>query len=60
MKYDTKILHGAADRDPYTGALSIPIYPASTYHQKNIDEAPGYVYSRAGNPTRRALEETLA
>jgi cysteine-S-conjugate beta-lyase len=60
MKYDTKILHGAGDRDPYTGALSIPIYPASTYHQKNVDERQEYVYSRGGNPTRRALEETLA
>ncbi|TAL36202.1 MAG: PLP-dependent transferase [Spirochaetes bacterium] len=60
MKYDTKILHGAADRDPFTGALSIPIYPASTYHQKNIDERQQYEYSRSGNPTRRALEEILA
>ncbi len=60
MKYDTKILHGAIDRDPWTGALSIPVYPASTYHQKNVDERQAYVYSRSENPTRRALEETLA
>ncbi len=59
MKYDTKILHGAADRDPYTGALSIPIYPASTYHQKDVDSVQEFEYSRAGNPTRGALEETL-
>jgi cystathionine beta-lyase/cystathionine gamma-synthase len=60
MKYDTKILHGGVDRDPYTGALSIPIYPASTYHQKNIDERQEFDYSRSGNPTRKALEGTLA
>jgi cystathionine beta-lyase/cystathionine gamma-synthase len=60
MKYDTKILHGAADRDPFTGALSIPIYPASTYHQKDINTVQQYLYSRSGNPTRNALEETLA
>jgi cystathionine beta-lyase/cystathionine gamma-synthase len=60
MHFDTKILHGAGDRDPYTGALSIPIYNASTYHQKNIDKRQDFEYSRSGNPTRKALEETLA
>jgi cystathionine beta-lyase/cystathionine gamma-synthase len=60
MKYDTSILHGAADRDPFTGALSIPIYPASTYHQKDVDARQEFEYSRSGNPTRKALEETLA
>jgi hypothetical protein len=33
MHYDTLILHGSGDKDPHTGALSIPIYPASTHHQ---------------------------
>ncbi len=60
MKYATRILHGAGDRDPFTGALSMPIYPASTYHQKDISITQEYDYSRSGNPTRRALEETLA
>jgi len=60
MHYDTKILHGSIDRDPYTGALSIPIYPASTYHQKNIDKSQEFGYSRSGNPTRKALEDILA
>jgi cystathionine beta-lyase len=60
MKYNTKILHGAGDRDPFTGALSIPIYPASTYHQENVNENQEFQYSRSGNPTRKALEETLA
>ncbi|HRZ26923.1 MAG TPA: PLP-dependent transferase [Spirochaetota bacterium] len=60
MKYDTMILHGAADHDAFTGALSIPVYPASTYRQADVDGGQDYYYSRAGNPTRRALEETLA
>jgi cystathionine beta-lyase/cystathionine gamma-synthase len=59
MKYDTSILHGTADRDPFTGALSIPIYPASTYHQADVDASPRWEYSRSGNPTRKALEDTL-
>lgn len=60
MKYSTRILHVGAAKDPYTGALSIPIYPASTYGVKNIDERPEFDYSRGGNPTRKALEDNLA
>ena len=60
MKYNTKILHAAGDKDPFTGALSIPVYPASTYHKKDVNKEQDYEYSRAGNPTRKALEETLA
>jgi cysteine-S-conjugate beta-lyase len=60
MHYDTSILHGAGGKDPITGALSIPIYPASTYHQKDVDTRQEYDYSRSGNPTRKALEDTLA
>ncbi|MBI4979600.1 MAG: PLP-dependent transferase [Spirochaetes bacterium] len=60
MHYETKILHEGGDKDPYTGALSIPIYPASTYHQKNVDVRQEFDYSRSGNPTRAALERTLA
>ena len=60
MHIDTSVLHGAAARDEATGALSIPIYPASTYHQKDVSVRQEYEYGRSGNPTRKALEETLA
>ena len=60
MKYGTRILHNGNELDPYTGALSIPIYQASTYHQHDIDNPGKYEYSRSGNPTRQALENTLA
>jgi cysteine-S-conjugate beta-lyase len=60
LHIDTSVLHGAAARDEATGALSIPIYPASTYHQKNVSVRQEYEYGRSGNPTRKALEETLA
>jgi cystathionine beta-lyase len=60
MKYGTRILHNENDLDPYTGALSIPIYQASTYHQHDVDHPGKYEYSRSGNPTREALEKTLA
>jgi cystathionine beta-lyase len=60
MKYGTRILHNENELDPHTGALSIPIYQASTYHQHDVDHPGKYEYSRSGNPTREALEKTLA
>lgn len=60
MKYGTRILHNGNELDPATGALSIPIYQASTFHQPDIDNPGHFEYSRSGNPTREALENTLA
>jgi len=60
VKYGTLILHNGNELDPQTGALSIPIYQASTFHQHDIDNLGKYGYSRSGNPTRDALEKTLA
>jgi len=57
---DTELLHAAADRDPVTGALSVPIYNASTYAQEDVETRQAFDYSRSGNPTRKALESTLA
>lgn len=59
MKKATRILHAAAGRDQGTGALSVPIFNASTFHQADLDR-PQWEYGRSGNPTRRALEELLA
>jgi cysteine-S-conjugate beta-lyase len=60
LHYDSSILHAAAGFDEATGALSIPIYPASTYRQKDVSKRQEFDYGRSGNPTRKALEQTLA
>jgi len=60
VKYRTRLLHDGRDRDPYTGASSIPIYQASTFSQTDPDNPGLYDYARSGNPTREALEETIA
>ncbi|QAA32894.1 trans-sulfuration enzyme family protein [Clostridium manihotivorum] len=60
MKFGTKLIHNGNEIDEITGALSIPIYQASTFHQKDIDNFSKYDYSRSGNPTREALEDTIA
>ncbi len=60
MDYKTKILHTGKDTDPYTGASSIPIYQASTFAQEDPVDFGTYEYARGQNPTREALEETIA
>ncbi|PKM93878.1 MAG: cystathionine gamma-synthase [Firmicutes bacterium HGW-Firmicutes-1] len=60
MRFGTKLIHNKHAIDKNTGALSIPIYQVSTYHQEDIDLNQEYQYSRSENPTRKALEETIA
>ncbi|KRM71648.1 trans-sulfuration enzyme family protein [Lacticaseibacillus brantae] len=59
MEFDTELLHGGISEDEATGAMSIPIYMASTFHQKKLGQNK-YEYSRSGNPTREALESLMA
>ncbi|MCM3127382.1 aminotransferase class I/II-fold pyridoxal phosphate-dependent enzyme [Paenibacillus provencensis] len=59
-KFDTKLLHFGAEIDEGTGASSVPIYQASTFHHHDIFSPPVHDYSRSGNPTRQALEDYIA
>lgn len=60
MNFATRVLHGVSCTDPVTGASSIPIYQASTFHQADLEQPGEYDYARSGNPTRRALEALIA
>lgn len=60
LSYATKLLHTGNELDPTTGASAIPIYQASTFHQEDPFAPQAYEYARSGNPTRAALERTLA
>ncbi len=60
MKLATRLLHAGRDRDPYTGASSVPIYQCSTFAQKDVEQRQAYDYSRSDNPTREALELAIA
>jgi cystathionine gamma-lyase len=60
MDFETRAIHEGQAPDPATGALTTPIYQTSTYVQEAVGENKGYDYSRAGNPTRAALETCLA
>jgi len=58
--FATRAIHVGQQPDPLTGAVTVPIYPTSTYVQQGIGEHKGYEYSRVSNPTRTRLEENLA
>ncbi|WP_440858194.1 bifunctional cystathionine gamma-lyase/homocysteine desulfhydrase [Staphylococcus shinii] len=61
MNKKTQLIHGGVTTDPYTGAVTTPIYQTSTYIQDDIgDMRQGYEYSRSANPTRTALEGLIA
>ena len=59
-KFDTLCIHAGQAPDPVSGAVMTPIVLASTFVQDGPGKDKGYDYSRAGNPTRTALEGCLA
>ncbi len=59
-KLATKMIHAGVEPDPATGAIMTPIYQTSTYVQEAPGVHKGYEYSRTQNPTRHALEKSLA
>lgn len=61
MKFNTKAIHGGQkDIDPAYNSVMPPIYQTSTYAQSSPGKHKGFEYSRSGNPTRQALERSLA
>lgn len=61
-RLETTIIHASTrgDFEQKTGAVNVPIYLSSTFHQDSFDTFGPYDYSRSGNPTRDALEKTIA
>ncbi|GBG32062.1 Cystathionine gamma-lyase [Hondaea fermentalgiana] len=56
----TRFVHAGNEPDPRTGAVTTPISLATTFAQVAPGETTGYEYSRTGNPTRNALQLSLA
>ncbi len=64
---NTKFIHAGHKPDP-TGAVNVPIYQSSTFAFRDAEHGAalfagaddGYIYTRIGNPTIRALEENVA
>lgn len=68
MHKATKAIHAGSLENSVFGEVSVPIFQSSTFAFPNADEGaarfsgeqPGYIYTRMGNPTLRALEDNLA
>src|SRR6185312_14953310 len=59
MQFRTRAIHVGQEHDPATGAVVPPIHLASTFVQPGAGEWGAFDYSRSGNPTRKAFEQTL-
>jgi methionine-gamma-lyase len=67
LGFNSKLVHAGVHRDPYGSAI-VPIYQTSTFAfesaQNGADRfaglADGFIYTRLGNPTTRALEQAVA
>lgn len=60
LKFNSKTIHGGQKPEEAYGAVMPPIYQTSTYAQTTPGGHKGYEYSRSANPTRTALENSLA
>ncbi len=68
MRPETKATHIGQEPDPLTGSIVSPIYQTSTFVFPNVDEGAarfkgereGYIYTRLGNPTTTALENSVS
>ncbi len=67
LGFNTKLVHAGAVKDAYGSAVT-PIYQTSTFAFDNAQtgadrfagRADGFIYTRIGNPTIRALERNVA
>ncbi len=60
MHFETLAIHAGHGPDPAYGAVMPPIYQVSTFAFKAVGQPNTFDYTRSGNPTRQALESTLA
>lgn len=68
MHKSTKAIHAGNLDEPIFGEVSIPIFQSSTFSFPNAQEGAdrfsgeksGFIYTRMGNPTTKALEENIA
>jgi len=65
--FNTKLIH-LGELEDSMGSVTVPIFQTSTFSFKNAQHGAdcfsgkedGYIYTRLGNPTINALEETIA
>lgn len=57
---ETLLVHAGQESDDQTGAVTVPIYATSTYKQDAVGDYKFSDYARVDNPTRSALQQSLA
>lgn len=57
---DSLYIHGVFERDKHCRPVSFPIYQTSTFENPGLSEKCPFSYTRCENPTRLALEKTVA
>jgi methionine-gamma-lyase len=65
---ETAVIHAGQEPDPLYGGVSVPIYQSSTFAFRSAEhgaalfagEEKGFIYTRIGNPTTKALEDCVA
>lgn len=68
LRPPTQVIHAGPEPDPVYGGVSVPIYQSSTFSFDSAEQGAarfagrekGFIYTRIGNPTIRALEQCLA
>ena len=60
LRFNSKTIHGGQIFEKGYGAVMPPIYQTSTYKQESPGVHMGFEYSRTHNPTREALQNSLA
>ena len=62
LRFGTLAVHAGVSPEPTTGASMTPIFHTSTYVQPAVGEPlqGSYDYGRTANPTREALEASIA
>ena len=62
LRFGTLAVHAGVSPEPTTGAIMTPIFQTSTYVQPAVGEPlqGSYDYGRTANPTREALEASIA
>jgi cystathionine gamma-synthase len=60
MSFQTDTIHAGVEPDKAYGAIMTPIYQSSTFVFEDIGKHKGFDYTRSGNPTRKALEDSIS
>ena len=60
MQFETLAIHDGQTPDPVTGSVTFPVFQSSTFEREDLNHHREFFYSRIGNPTRKALESSLA